>query len=221
MKINPNYQHPYINMTITLRYFAEYEMSQERDPSAILQRAVESNQKGLDISTDAYDLIVRADVHIIEASYAFIKKRSPQSALLKAKTFLDRAKKMDPSDYQPHLLQAKADLIQAKWEQMNGRSTDVPLISAQQNLFKAIELNSLDASNYVLLAESQLLQRKNIDAGLQNIDKALKLNPKFADAYAIQGLLLIQKGDHPACKTAIEKALTLNKNLAYLYERKF
>ena len=217
MKINPSYQHPYINMSITLRYFAEYEMSQGRDPSAILQLAVESNQKGLDISTDAYDVIVRADIHIIEADYAFLKKRSPESALLKAKTFLDRAKQMDPSDYQPHHIQAEADLIQAKWDQMNGRSVEISLISAQQNLTKAIELNSLDASNYVLLAESQLLQRQNIDAGLQNIDKALKLNPNFADAYAIQGLLLMQKGDRDSGSSSIQKALTLNKNLGYLY----
>ncbi len=219
MKINPSYQHPYINMSISLRYLAEYEMTQGHDPSEILKRAAESNQKGLDISTDVIDVIVRGDIHIIEAAYAFFKKRSPESALLKAKTFLDRAKKMDPSDYQPHLLQAKADLIQAKWEQMNGRSAHVSLTSAKQNLTKAIELNLLDASNYVLLAESQLLQHKNIDEGLQNIDKALKLNPQFAEAYAIQGLLLMQKGDHPAGKAAIEKALTLNKNLAYLYSR--
>ncbi len=219
MKINPSYQHPYINMGITLGNLAEFEMSQGRNPSATLQRAAESNQEGLDISTDAYDLNARAEVHIIEASYAFLKRRSPELALAEVKSFLDRAKKMDPSDYQPHLLQAKADLIQAKWEQMNGRSADVSLISAQQNLTKAIELNSLDASNYVLLAESQLLQRKNIDEGLQNIDKALKLNPKFADAYAIQGLLLMQKGDHDSGNSSIQKALTLNKNLGYLYKR--
>lgn len=217
MKINPSYQHPYINMGFTLGHLAEYEMSQGRDPSATLQRAVEANQKGLDISTDAYDLNARTEIHILESSYALIKMRSPESALAKVKTFLDRAKKMDASAYQPYLLQGKANLIQAKWDRINERSVDADLISAQQNLTKAIELNSQDASNYVLMAEAQLLQRKNLDEGLQNIDRALKLNPQLADAYAIQGLLLIQKGDRTAGNASIQKALSLNKNLAYLY----
>ncbi|HEY7160695.1 MAG TPA: tetratricopeptide repeat protein, partial [Acidobacteriota bacterium] len=195
MKINPSYQHPYINMGIVLGHLGEYEMSQGRDPSAILQRAAESNQKGLDISTEAYDLNARTEIYIVEATYALIKKHSPEMALAKVKSYTDRIKTMDTSDYQPYLLQGKADLIQAKWNQINGRSADAPIFSAQKNLTKAIQLNSLDASNYVLLAESQLLQKKNIDDGLQNIEMALKLNPQFADAYAIQGLLLLQKGD--------------------------
>ena len=217
MKINPSYQHPYINMGLTLRHLAEYEMSQGHDPSATLKRAVESNQKGLEISADAYDKIARAEIHVIEASNALIRKKSPESALAKVKEFLDSAKTMDPSDFQSFNLQGQADLIQAKWEQLNGRSADAALLSAQQNLTKAIEMNSLDASNYVLRAESQLLQRKNIDEGLQSIEGALKLNPQFADAYAIQGLLLLAKGDRIAGNSSIQKALTLNKNLAYLY----
>src|SRR5262245_59207000 len=116
---------------------------------------------------------------------------------------------MDASDFQPYQLQGQADLIQAKWDQLNGRSANAVLISAQQNLKKAIELNSLDASNYVLLAKSQLLQHK-IDEGLQNVDRALKLNPQLADAYAIQGMLFLQKGDRAAGKSAIQKALTMN-----------
>jgi len=217
MKINPSYQHPYINMGLALGHLAEFEMSQGFDPSATLRRAAESNQKGLDISTDAYDLNARAEIHIVEASYAFLKKRSPESALAKVKSFLDRAKTMDPSDFQPYGLQSKADLIKAKWD---GRTADAAIASAQQNLKKAIELNSQDASNYVLLAESQMLQQNNIDEGLRNIDRALKLNPQLADAYAIQGLLLSQKGDHVAAKSATQKALTLNKNLAYLYRER-
>jgi tetratricopeptide (TPR) repeat protein len=216
MKINPSYQHPYINMGLALGHLGEFEMSQGHDPSATLQRAAEANQKGLDISTEAYDLNARAEIHIIEASYAVLKKQSPESALAKVKSFSDRAKTMDPSDFQPYMLQGRADLIQAKWDRS---SANAAITSAQQNLKKAIELNSQDASSYVLLAESQLLQQKNFDEGLQNIDKALKLNPQLADAYAIQGLLLSQKGDRDSAKSAIQKALSLNKNLAYLYSR--
>jgi eukaryotic-like serine/threonine-protein kinase len=214
MKINPSYQHPYINMGLALAHFAEFEMSQGRDPSATLQRAVEANQKGLDISTEAYDLNARTEIHIVEASYALLKKRSPDAALAKVKSFTDRAKTMDPSDFQPYAFQAKADLIKAK---SDAKSAGAAILSAQKNLTKAIELNSIDALNYVLLAESQLLQRNRIEEGLQNIDKALKLNPQLADAYGIQGLLLSQKGDRDAARSAIQKALTLNKNLAYLY----
>lgn len=216
MKINPSYQHPYINMGLALGHLAEFEMSQGRDPSATLQRAAEANQEGLDISTEAYDLNARTEIHIVEASYALLKKRSPESALAKVKSFTDRAKRLDPSDFQPYALQGKAHLIEARWD---GRS-NATINSAQQNLKKAIELNSQDALNYVLLAESQLLQQKNFDEGLQNIDKALKLNPQLADAFAIQGLLLSQKGDHASAKSAIQKALSMNKNLAYLYDER-
>jgi serine/threonine protein kinase/Tfp pilus assembly protein PilF len=216
MKINPSYQHPYINMGLALGHLAEFEMSQGRDPSATLQRAAEANQKGLDISTEAYDLNARTEIHIVEASYELLKKHSPETALAIVKSFTDRAKTMDPSDFQPYALQGKADLIKAKWD---GSSAEIAIVAAQQNLKKAIELNPLDALNYVLLAESQLLEQKNIDAGLQNIDKALKLNPQLGDAYAIQGLLFLAKGDRDAAKSAIQKALTLNKNLAYLYSK--
>jgi serine/threonine protein kinase/lipopolysaccharide biosynthesis regulator YciM len=215
--LNPSYQHPYINLGITLRYFAEYEMSQGHDPSKILKRAEESNQKGIEISKDIIDDCARAEIHLLEAKYDFLKNRSPETSLSETRTFVESARKNDPSHSPLYSISGSAYLIQAKWQSYQRKSFDEIIRLAEKELKKAVELNSLDPGPLVTLAECQLM-RSDIDAGLKSIEKALNLNSNLAEAYAIQGLLLLNK-DKQAGEQAIRKALSLNKNLTYLYAK--
>jgi serine/threonine-protein kinase len=216
MKMNPNYQHPYINLGITLRYLAEYEMSQGGDPSETLRRAEDSNQKALDISHDSVDDCARADIHVWKAKYELLKKRSPEKELAQARFFLGRAKQNDETHAPAYTMLGTAHLIQAKWEAIQHKPSEQYIESAKKDFLKAAELNPLDPEPTLKLAECQLLVG-DFDSGLKSIEQSLSLNSNLGEAHAIRGLLLLKKNESEKAQEALKQALTLNKNLSYLY----
>jgi tetratricopeptide (TPR) repeat protein len=216
MKLNPKYQHPYINLGITLRYLAEYEMSQGRDPSETLRRAEDSNQKALEISHDSVDDCARADIHLWKARYELLKRRSPEKELTQAQIFLERAKQNDGTHAPAYTMLGTGQLIQAKWQNIQRKPFEWNVELAKKDLLKAAELNPLDPEPTLKLAECQLLIG-DFDSGLKSIEQSLSLNPNLGEAHAIRGLLLLKKNEREKAQTAIKQALTLNKNLSYLY----
>jgi len=91
----------------------------------------------------------------------------------------------------------------AKWKDALGNSSD-----ALQYYSKAIELNRRTDSSYFKKAEL-LYRLKRYDEAKSNFDIAIKLNPKYADAYYFRGLNFVGQNNYHLAGVDFTKLTTL------------
>jgi Tfp pilus assembly protein PilF len=237
IELNPKYQHPYVNLAVTYRYLAEYEIMKGRNAVARIRDALREVDHGLAITQEPFDLVLRAEIHLIKASNDILLYRSPEHSLEEQVQDLEKAQSMDPDSPAIYAGYGAGSLLKASWKRKKGINPNADLEAAERNLNKAIELNPLDSSALTDLAEVNRLKAeiatdddsaiRHIDQGFTRIEEALKQNPNYARAYAIRALLYRERARRRDDKTSdltlseqnLQKALQLNSNLAREFNR--
>jgi len=97
------------------------------------------------------------------------------------------------------------------------------LEKAEENFKKAILTDSLFMDSYIDLA-SLYFEEKKFDQGIAELEKALKINPKYVQAYMLKGKINDNLGHFEEARAAYEKVMELEprhfsaaNNLAFIY----
>jgi tetratricopeptide (TPR) repeat protein len=97
------------------------------------------------------------------------------------------------------------------------------LESAEAVFKKGNRMDPAYLAHYLDLAVLYATQKKFVE-GISELDKAIKINPNFAEAYMLKGTIYDSRGNQEAASTAYEKVLKLNpkhpsaaNNLAWIY----
>ncbi|MFC1853570.1 protein kinase [candidate division CSSED10-310 bacterium] len=192
LTINPNFGYAHYQMASVYLTLARSELEQGLNPTQTLQRGIQSLKKALDIN---------------------------------------------PNHGQFHCLRGKLKLLEGQFLMKRGQNPDRVLGQASSALKKAINLKSAEAYHAMALlyrwwAAWKVIQNhdpdQSIRQGLLMVNATLDINPNMAEVRAIQGVLLLLKSMDEADLTqresllqdagkALQKALTMNKNLAHEY----
>ena len=153
----------------------------------------------------AYDLYLQGQSRV--AVY------SPQ-ANFEAREFFERAVALDPTFSRAHAGLALTFAVDATF----GWSNDTAKAQEQAIRFarSALALNSSDPQVYYSLAQVYGSQRK-IEEGIKELQKAVALDPNFADGLVLMGIFLSYSGQPEQGMEAIRKAMKLSPRHGYIY----
>lgn len=147
----------------------------------------------------------------MKAASLLKKKESMKELARKAEKILDRwDQKLGP---QSQLLQMRA-LLYAQWPVRQAAYKE----KARELFLKSL---SLDPHNIIWrknLAMFYIAEKRYEQARL-HLDKALRINPRFADAYSLKGVIAWQNGDDEKAIALQKKAIALSPNTYSAYIR--
>ncbi len=156
-------------------------------------------------SIDAYDQFLRAQ--------ALYTQHSNNENLL-AREHLQRAIQLDPNFARAYSTMALTyvDEYRYKWSS----SSEDPLIQTLTLAEQAVEIDSRLPQAYWSLAYAQLHLHR-YEQAIESINRALQVQPTYADGYAILALIYIYQGDATQGLTMIRQAMRLNPDYPAQY----
>ena len=99
-------------------------------------------------------------------------------------------------------------LLRMKLQQLNTQQEQIKQLSAE--LIKQQEANKEYAREYYLMGNECVTKARDYKAAIRNFDKAIKLYPKFLDAWVRKGVSLMDIGDNYAALTCLNEAVKLS-----------
>lgn len=169
------------------------------------------------------DIFVRPE--IVEFAKSFNKKQSIDNALKQAEadiTYMEALRLYNEGDFEKCLdvlfraIHMRYDLEKPLIKRFIGRKLNIINKLKKQNaeMKKHLkdtqtELDKL-AKEYLQMGNECILQAHDSRAALANFDKAIKLNPKFTDAYIRRGVTLTNEGKLRDAEIDFSKALKLS-----------
>ena len=159
-------------------------------------------------STAAHDLYLQGLYH--ESAFNQQENRT-------AMALYRQALSIDPDYPLPYARMSNILQLDAR----NGWSEDVEgdLKQAVALAEKAVALDPLNPVLHWSLGRSQARLRtpEALQQGIQSVKRAIELDPDYADAYAILGVLYVGSGNAEDAKRSIETAMRLNPNYPFWY----
>ncbi|MBZ4420672.1 serine/threonine-protein kinase [Myxococcus sp. RHSTA-1-4] len=218
---------------------AEYLLATGGDPGPALARMFQHLERSAAINaTFGSTWVFQAMGHHLAAVHARREDRDPRAALEAGRKALEEAYRHDSGCVNCRMVSARLGLEEAAWARRQGRAV-LPLL--QQSLAearRAVELFPYPGSQlelarvYWRLAEAQprgpALQ--SVEAGLAQVEQALRLDASLAHAHALRGALLLEKARVERttasgrlervrqARGALARALELNPLLRWMYE---
>ena len=170
---------------------------------------------------------------------SFFKQESPSADLQQAGELLANALNYVQNDVATHYNLGLMHLVEARWKLKNKQNPENSLASAKDAFQKTIKGNPDVSNGYVGLGEYYYwlaVHRKvNVQAakalitqGLEQIQKAILINPTDASAFGVQAMLLslqanFEQDENARTKTnrlaeeSFQKLVSLNKYVANRY----
>ena len=157
------------------------------------------------VDPEAYDLYLKGQSRV--------SVYSPQSNT-EARDFFERAVAQDPSFGRAHAGLALTHAVDATfgWSEDAARARD----QAVKHARTALALNSTAPQIYLSLAQVYGSQRK-LAEGIEELKRAIALDPNFADGYVLMGIFLAYSGKPEPGIAAIRKAMQLSPRHGYIY----
>lgn len=176
------------------------------DPGDSLNKAVTTFRRAIDLQGN----LPEAALGLGRSSLLEVRKlsaagRSPGSALIEARRTIGRAVELRPGFGEYRRVLGELEFLQGRSDELEGRSPLDAWEKADQALAAALDTDFDDASTLCLMGEVHLARgkwwaaqassdstgkaRAEFDAGLQDIDRALEINPHLAEALQIRGEL--------------------------------
>jgi tRNA A-37 threonylcarbamoyl transferase component Bud32/Flp pilus assembly protein TadD len=212
-----------------------------QNPGTALAQARSNLDQTLKLnSTYDYAYFNRIVLYRLEARWLADTNRDPSAALEQARATFQSGLQINPAYYWAYLEAGRTELEAARWAVRQNRSPEKALEQADRFLRRARELNAADPDVPETLAEVEWRRAEwrhhcgqacaePVRAGLERTGDALRINPRLARAWAVQGRLLLLQAHsgappNPPGETrqrgrdALQKAFDLNPLLRKDFE---
>lgn len=204
LELNPQYAQLHLNAGLTQLLMADYEIAVDLDPRQVLKDAIDSSEKAIKINANlsyAYRNIATACFskinYFLEKKIAKESQGEINSDLLKASQALEMANKIDPDAYKLEV--AQLEFLKGKVASAQNQNPNKFFQQAELIAKSMMETNSENPDLYLTMAKIAYEQAKyngaktsskNIEQGLNLIEKALLINLKLAEGFFLKSELL-------------------------------
>jgi serine/threonine protein kinase len=242
LKINPKGNELYLGLVSVSGILTKYDYMTGKDCRAHVKQAADFFKRGLEANPNDPKLYIRMAEHYIFQARTYVdSRRSPSNFLKQIDELLRKAKSLNPNYYETYTLEGESSLLKGQWQVITRSNPRSYFFRAETALKKAAELNPKDIQTSLIMAglnrrkaewETGRGQRaaaaQEIDEGLTFIQKALDINPDYAETHALKGVLLQLRAKNEAeedkrlaaeveARMSLLKGTKINKNLQKLY----
>jgi len=230
LEVNPKNAYAYEGLVLADLAAVEYERHQGRDPRPLLRRARDQARRALEINPAFPGMHARIGAaHLLEAEASLDAGADPEPALREGGRELALELKLNAKSVEALREQTRAALVQARWALRRGRSPEDALGAARRSLAAASISAANDADLHLLRAESHRWHAEwlltqgadpsgEIGRGMAEAERARALNPRLAEAVALEAVLGLVRARSPAAAAVrIESA----RESAKLFDRAF
>lgn len=242
VEINPKGNELYIGLVSVSAIQANYNYMTGKNGEKLVSQAANYFKRGLQANPNAPLLYIRmAESYITQAQYQLEHNDSPANMLKQAIDLLKKAKTINPKNYEIYVLEGEISLLKARWRLSNRQNPELSFKNAEDSLKQAAALNPKNIALHLTRArlnwrkaqwktfQNQLsTSMKYITVGQACLQEALSINANYAEAYALQGVLLLLSSKITKDKSsrlareaeagsALREAIRINKNLKFLF----
>ncbi len=242
VEINPKGNELYLGLVSVSAIQTKYNYMTGKNGDKLVSQAVNYFNRGLQVNPNAPLLYIRmAECYITQARYQLEHNDSPLNMLKQAESLLKKAKTINPKNFETHVLAGEISLLKARWRLNNQQNPELSFKKAEDSLKQSAALNPKNIALHLTRArlnwrkaEWKILQnqlpgaREYITAGQNCLQKAFSINADYAEAYALQGVLLLLSSKITKDKSgrlvkeveagsALREAIRINQNLKFLF----
>jgi len=242
IEINPEGNELYIGLVSVSCIQTEYNYMTGKNGDKLVSQAAAYFKRGLQVNPNTPLLYIRmAESYITQARYQLEHNDSPLNMLKQAENLLGKAKTINPKNFEIYVLQGDISLLKARWRLKNRQNPELSFKNAEDSLKQSAALNPKNIALHLTRArlnwrkaEWEILQNQlptageYITAGQSCLQKALSINANYAEAYALQGVLLLLSSKITKDKSrrlageveagsALREAIRINQNLKFLF----
>jgi serine/threonine-protein kinase len=242
VKINPKGNELYLGLVSVSAIQTKYNYMTGKSGAKLVSQAADYFKRGLQVNPNAPLLYIRmAESYITQARYQLEHNDSLLNMLKQAENLLKKAKTINPKNFEIHVLEGEISILKARWRLENQQSPELFFRIAESSLKQAAALNPNNialhltkARLYWRKAEWKTFQNqlsasmKYISEGQTCLQEALLINANYAEAYALQGVLLLLSSKITKDKSsritrqaeagsALREAIRINQNLKFLF----
>ncbi|MCK5056125.1 MAG: protein kinase [Candidatus Aminicenantes bacterium] len=242
VKINPKGNELYKGLVAAGSILIKYDFMMNKDCSRRVKQAEAYYKRGLEVNPNDPLLYIRmAENYILQALSRVNSRRSPMSFLKQADALLQKAKTLNPKYYEIYMREGESALLKARRQMIARQNPRLYFERAEASLKQAAELNPKDIHTNLTMvrlnwrkAEWEISRwqpaaaSRDIDKGLMFLQKAIDINPNYAENHALKGILLqlraqTENKETERLTTKVEarvsllKGMEINKNLQKLY----
>lgn len=242
VEINPEGNELYIGLVSVSGIQAEYNYMTGKNGAKLASQAAAYFKRGLQVNPNTPLLYIRmAESCITQARCQLDRNQPPLNLLKQAETLLKKAKSINPKSYEIYVLESEISLLKARWVLKKKQNPELFFRKAESSLKQAAALNPKNIALHLTRArlnwrkaewktfQNQLsTSMKYITEGQTCLQEALSINANYAEAYALQGVLLqlrskITKNktnrlaSEKEAKNSLLEAIRINQNLKFLF----
>jgi serine/threonine-protein kinase len=242
VEINPRGNELYPGLVSVSAIQTKYNYMTGKNGDKPVSQAANYFKRGLQVNPNAPLIYIRmAECYITQARYHLEHNDSPVNMLNQAESLLKKAKTINPKNFEIYVLEGEISLLKARWRLNNRQNPELSFKKAEDSLKQAAALNPKNIALHLTRArlnwrkaqwktfQNQLsTSLKYITAGQACLQEALSINANYAEAYALQGVLLLLSSELTKDKTtrlareveagsALREAIRINKNLKFLF----
>ncbi|MCU0685679.1 MAG: serine/threonine protein kinase [Polyangiaceae bacterium] len=206
---------------------AEYLVARGDDPRPPLARALEHLGRSSAINPTAdRTVLFRARAQRLLAAYAIEHGEAPEAPLAAGRAALAEAIRRDPGCVDCRVASAQLGLLEAKRARQQGAGVQAPLRRALTDARRAVALYPYAEAHlelarvcWHLALASPAGAAAALDEGLEQSDRALRLEPNLAHARAVRGGLLLERARRkPDASTRLAELEGARRELARAFE---
>jgi eukaryotic-like serine/threonine-protein kinase len=209
---------------------AQYKVLMGESPDELIAQSNEKLLNSLKLGSNEPLTVYTAllNNYFTQADFEIDKKADPSAALQNARKIYQKAAD-ELHDNSLEIWNGKLEILRAKWQIQNSQLADISWHAADDSLKNALKQNSEDTFLFITAAElmevkAEWLNKKGepfdgeFSRGLSYIEKALKINPKEAEALILQGKFYQLKNSQDLANQSFQKAFAINLNLKRKYQ---
>ena len=193
-----------LKLTNWTHAFGQGMLPEELSTEDNLEKAFQKAKKFL--ANDSNFYLVWAKAYMMYLSKCDYTKQKYKEICAKVKDHLDKSLELDPKNFNAAFFGYQISYFQLNPKGVRGRFRD--------HIFKYISPAGDNCSSYFFRA-LQLKENKKYKQSLIYLDKAIKLNPQFVNAYIEKGLVYYEQHQYDLAEEAYEKARMINPNAPY------
>jgi serine/threonine-protein kinase len=242
VEINPEGNELYIGLVSVSSIQTKYNYMTGKNGAKLVSQAADYFKRGLQVNPNTPLLYIRmAESYITQARYQLEHNYSPSNMLKQAENLLKKAKTINPKNSEIFVLEGEISLLKARWRLENQQNPELFFRKAESSLKQAAALNPKNIALHLTMAklnwrkaewktfQNQLsTSMKYITEGQTCLQEALSINANYAEAYALEGVLLQLRSKITKNKTSrltweaeasssLREAIRINQNLKFLF----